>query len=206
MDIIVPQPEPQPMTLGDLGLTEGELHLALLAGEAEFRTQTVLDPPTSGGFNRWGRTVRALREALLPRGWDYDNPKGLPRTIDPTGSFAIIVSTGDSATGVVGMTPTTKRARGPAVTEAIARNTNQLSLFPDLDELAVADQQLTWMFLVHASPSEIRSELSLPAAIDENGFVDSWVHRILLAPVVLDTDEEGDDPPQDAIDVDVQPL
>lgn len=206
MDIIIPQPEPQPMTLGDLGLTQSELHLALRAGEAEFRTQTVLDPPTSGGFNRWSRTVRALREALVPRGWDFDNPKGLPRTIDPSRSFAIIVSTGDAATGVLGMTPTTKRARGPAITEAIERNSNQLSLFSDFDEDLAVEQQLTWMFLVHATSSEIRSELSLPGAIDEDGFVDSWVQRIFLTPVVLDSDEEGDDPPQDTIDVDVQPL
>ena len=71
-----------------------------------------LDPPIMEGLTRWGRTNRFLREELIPAGWRFDNPRNLPRTIHPSGEFAIVATTGDELTGLADLLPATKYAKG----------------------------------------------------------------------------------------------
>ncbi|WP_163568130.1 hypothetical protein [Fodinicola feengrottensis] len=74
------------------------------------------------GLIRWARTARYLREELVPAGWHFDNPQNLPRTIHPSGDFAIVAITGDELTGGLDVLPTTKHPRGPATALAVATN------------------------------------------------------------------------------------
>ncbi|GAA4931830.1 hypothetical protein HD597_012877 [Nonomuraea thailandensis] len=183
--------------LEELGLSWSDIEHALLAADREARLYTHLDPPNTPGIGRWGKTNRFLRERLTMRGWTYDNPRNLPRTIHPEGEFAIVATTGDECTGLrlPGMQPTTRYAKGPATAHLVERNERfvQPALFEEEvpgEEIGEALAEVTgptggephvvWLLLYNAMPAEIRSELSLPLSITSKGYVDSWSERILL--------------------------
>jgi hypothetical protein len=140
------------------------------------------------GMARYSRTVRLLREQLLPLGWWYDNPRNLARTVSPDRQVAVIATLGDAATGVPQVRPSTRYEKGIATVEAVSRNFVQLTLpmdvggdqpvDPDMDGIA------TWILLYNVTESEIRAELSLPDSMVD-GYIDTWLERIILAPIPL---------------------
>jgi hypothetical protein len=175
--------------LAELGLKPEILEFALRGAEAEARTYTALDPPNMPGMARYARTVRLLREQLIPLGWTFDNPRNLARTVSPDRRVAIIATLGDAATGVPHVPPSTRYEKGIATIEAVSRNFLQLTLPIDLgDEGYVADgdedETTTWVLLYSVTETEIRAELSLPDSMVD-GFIDTWLERILLPPVPL---------------------
>src|SRR5450432_3734805 len=84
--------------LPEFGLTAEVVERVVRRADAEASMCTALDPPIMEGLTRWGRTNRFLREELIPAGWSFDNPRNLPRTIHPSGEFAIVATTGDELT------------------------------------------------------------------------------------------------------------
>jgi hypothetical protein len=174
--------------LGALGLTVEVFERALLGADAEARTYTLLDPPNMQGMARYSRTVRLLREQLVPHGWTYDNPRNLARTVSPDRQVAIITTLGDAATGFPDIIPSTRYEKGIATIEAVSRNFLQLTLPIDLgDEDPVdpgPDGIATWILLYSVSAHEIRAELSLPDSMVD-GYIDTWLERIILPPVPL---------------------
>src|SRR5256886_15616454 len=100
--------------LAELGLKAEILEFALRGADAEARTYTELDPPNMQGMARYSRTVRLLREQLLPLGWSHDNPRNLARTVSPDRQVAIISTLGDAATGVPHVRPSTRYEKGVA--------------------------------------------------------------------------------------------
>jgi len=174
--------------LADLGLKAEILEYALRGADAEARLYTPLDPPNMAGMARYARTVRLLREQLLPLGWTFDNPRNLARTLSPDRRVAIIATLGDAATGVPHVQPSTRYEKGIAVVEAVSRNFVQLMLPIDLgDEDPVEDDggTTTWILLYNVTDTEIRAELSLPDSTVD-GYIDTWVERVILAPVPLE--------------------
>jgi hypothetical protein len=174
--------------LADLGLKAEILEFALRGAEAEARLYTPLDPPNMAGMARYARTVRLLREQLLPLGWSYDNPRNLARTVSPDRRVAIIATLGDAATGVPHVQPSTRYEKGIAVVEAVSRNFVQLMLPIDLgDDGPVEDDggTTTWILLYTVTETEIRAELSLPDSTVD-GYIDTWVERVILPPVPLE--------------------
>jgi hypothetical protein len=179
--------------LAELGLSVEMVERVVRRADAEASICTLLDPPIMEGLTRWGRTNRFLREELLPVGWTFDNPRNLPRTIHPSGEFAIVATTGDELTGLLDLMPTTKYAKGYATVQAVETN-GQLTLdFGDFD-LGAADGQtrnagelLTWLMLFHVDDEGFRVELSLPDAIVE-GRITSWAERIILPVFARDDD------------------
>jgi hypothetical protein len=173
--------------LAELGLKPEMLELALLGADAEARTYTELDPPNMQGMARFSRTVRLLREQLVPLGWTYDNPRNLARTVSPDRRIAIIATLGDAATGYPELVPSTRYEKGVATAEAVNRNFLQLTLPFDLgDEEPTEDDggTTTWVLLYHVTDTEIRAELSLPDSMVD-GYIDTWLERIVLAPIPL---------------------
>ena len=83
--------------LAELGLSVDLVERVVRRADAEASFCTPLDPPIMEGLTRWGRTNRFLREELIPPGWSFDNPRNLPRTIHPSGEFAIVATTGMSS-------------------------------------------------------------------------------------------------------------
>ncbi|HEX4092512.1 MAG TPA: hypothetical protein VHZ33_27650 [Trebonia sp.] len=177
--------------LSELALTAADLTSALIGADREARRWTPLAPQMMAGLARWGKTNELLRARLVERGWCHDSAKGLPRTINPSGNFAIVATTGDSMTGHRDFNPATKYAKGVQTMRAVGRNVQLAFDFPDLytgEALwALADDGdglATWLLLYHVTRDQIRAELSLAHGIDRRGHVSEWMERIIL-PAVL---------------------
>jgi hypothetical protein len=173
----------------ELGLKAEFLEFALRGADAEARTYTILDPPNMQGMARYSRTVRLLREQLIPLGWSHDNPRNLARTVSPDRRVAIIATLGDAATGVPHALPSTRYEKGVATVEAVSRNFLQLTLPIDLgdEEPFDADTEgtTTWVLLYHVTETEIRAELSLPDSMVD-GYIDTWIERLIVPPMPLE--------------------
>jgi hypothetical protein len=179
--------------LAELGLTVEIVERVVRRADAEASMCTALDPPIMEGLTRWGRTNRFLREELAPAGWRYDNPRLLPRTIHPSGEFAIVATTGDELTGLVDLQPTTKYSKGFAtiqaveINEQLALDFGDLDVGPDDDQATDAGDLRTWFLLFHVDDDGFRVELSLPDAIVD-GRITSWAERIILPVFPRDDD------------------
>lgn len=177
-----------PERLTDLGLSVHTIDVALRKADAATHAGSALDPPIMEGLNRWGLTTRYLREALVAAQWSFDNPRNLPRTIHPSGDFAVVVTTGDESTGLPHRTPGPKHPKGFATELAVLGN-NQLAL--DLGPLLPTVRQgraihasppRTWFLLFYAAADSFRAEVSLPECFAD-GRITKWAERILLPPI-----------------------
>jgi hypothetical protein len=176
--------------LSSLGLERQVCEDAVRQGELQRRLASPLDPPAAPGFSAWSRTVRALREALVPRGWDAED-NGISTVVNPARTVAIAVATGDGSTGKPGPPPRTKQPRGPATIAAVHRN--QMSLFelfdPSAAESPISSRTpTTWLLLCRSSPSGLMAEVSCPDAIGNDDRVVAWSERILLGAIERGTD------------------
>ena len=81
----------------------------------------------------------------------------------------------------------TSTPKGP-MTVGCVRENRQLLLF-NTEETARAsepEKRETWILLIHPQSKMTRCELSLPAAIDEHGYIFRWTERLILKPVEID--------------------
>lgn len=189
--------------LEELGLTATMLAEVVRQGHHVFISATANDPPLYPGFSAWARMVRALREYLVPAGWERSDENNYSLVISPNGTMAIAVATGDEITGNASASPTTKSSKGPSTVEAVASNQVQLSLPYDLPPIpaparpADADRErMTWILLVHRSTNEVRCELSLPMSMGTDGRIDAWQERIIIGAFPTDPDLVEIVPPQ----------
>jgi len=147
--------------------------------------------------------VCALREQVIPRNWERSDEGNLPFTVNPTRTVAIAVATGDEDTGKPDRQPCTKSSKGPMTKKAVRTNERQMLLFGDLrlrpEDLKKINERMTWLLLIHCDleTREVRSELSRPVNMNEEGRVDGWDERIILTSVPLDGDEAVIVPPVD---------
>lgn len=198
--------------LASLGLTDELLRVAITKGEVARDSCTDNDPPNAPGFDAWARTVRALRETLIPKGWKRNDDAMLSTVVSPDGSVAIAVVTGDEGVGEADRIPHTKYPRGAATEAAVTRN--QRWLFPEMNKAQEeADEkklkQITWMLLRRRSKDKdkesVFAELSLPASMTKGGEVTRWLTRIILEPIAIEPTVVIDDGQADeGIDVPVR--
>lgn len=177
--------------LGELGLTEAALIRAAQRGLAAWSACTENHPPVFGGLSAWGETVCALREELMPLGWDRLNEANLPLVVNSDRTIALTVATGDEQTGRKdGMQPCTMSAKGPRTIAAIAANNQQIVLFPEMlpDSVMPKNGRITWLLLIHRDTQgrELRVELSRPTSMAPEGHVDGWAERIILRSTPFD--------------------
>lgn len=193
--------------LTQLGLEESKLADIVRRGYLAFASCTPNDPPLYPGFSAWATMVRGLREYLLPE-WERCDENNYSLVVNPTGTVAIAVATGDDATGRPETAPTTKSSKGPSTIEAVTSNQMQLELpyvfdsAPDLASTRPEDtdeQRMTWIFLVHRARGEVRCELSLPTSMGSDGRVDGWRERIILKAVPTDPEIVEITPPQPSL-------
>lgn len=181
--------------LTGLGLSAEVLREATLVGESARDSCTANDPPNAAGFVAWARTVRALREILIPQGWTRNDDTNFSTIISPDSRTAIAVATGDEGTGNPKTTPKTKYPKGPATIAAIDSNRKQLQLFEIneiISEKAAGDGVNTWMLVRRRAGDSILIELSLPADVGEDGRVGSWAIRLILEPITLEPNPLAD--------------
>jgi hypothetical protein len=183
--------------LAEMGLSYEILREAIDYGQLHWSSCTRNDPPSVPGILAWGKTMRRLRELLIPHGWSALNESGLPLVVNPTGSIAIAVTAGDEGTGDPSRAARTKYAKGPVTVSFIEQNGLQLSLFENEETARVIKRRerdsdcMTWVLLLHRSNGEICCELSLPSSIDFDGRGSECVERIFLEPAPFDP--EGND-------------
>lgn len=187
--------------LSELGLEEGVVTQAVLAGQAAMDSCTENDAPSIPGTLRWGVTLRRLREEL--RTWTKSDRSNFSIVISPTSDFAIAVMTGDASTGRIdiGAVPSTKYPKGPATGYIVEANQAQLSLFPKASALGM----LTYILLIASDDEELRYELSLPDLFSEDGYVVRWKERIVFPPIRLSDEPVGGHESEPEIDIPVTP-
>ena len=170
--------------LNDLDLKREALLEAVRFGSTYAAECTLHDPRSMAGLVLWGKTVRKLRDQLIPGGWDVDNGQNYPRTVHPSRRWAIGVAPGDERTGIPDKTPSTRSERGPATRQVVSINQSSFAaLSADFAKLDAALTRQTWLLLHYRDDDadEIRVELSLPAEMTREGFVIQWKERIILA-------------------------
>jgi hypothetical protein len=199
--------------LASLGLAAEDFAFVLLGADAEARTWSQVAPPVMSGMARWGKTNELLRLRLLPRGWSQDNPQNLPRTISPSGDFAIVGTAGDGATGWPPGNPTTRYAKGVETARFIERNGQLAFDYGGLGgagtlpwRMGPPDGAVTWLLLYNLTDSQIHAELSLPESISPTGYVDAWTERVILPVTELASPVASGRPalPGNAVDVAVE--
>ncbi len=174
--------------LAEMNLSEAILQATAQEGQAFVDACTQHDPPAGIGMLGWTKTVRALRDRLVPLGWTYSNRRGYSITTHPMGQWSIAVCGGTSGTGRADKTSRNRAEKGIATKDAVRENGQ--GHFSRIDPLnfpqvpLLADFVSTWMLLIFADEEcgEIRLELSLPRHIDAAGFVIDWLERIIVQP------------------------
>jgi len=169
--------------LKQLGLNALDIHEVLLYGAAEANTYTEYDAKGAGEFARWSRHVRRASELYVPQGWQRIDPDCQPTLVHPSNKWSLVVSSGNSATGVAYAMPTTKNPKGRSIRRAVEGNA-ELALYQPQDiEPALAGLRETWMLMTYVNiEDEIQSEVSLPKEM-EGEFISDWADRILLPPI-----------------------
>ncbi|MDO9475903.1 MAG: hypothetical protein Q7L07_04250 [Pseudohongiella sp.] len=148
---------------------------------------TTNHPRIARGIIMWAEVVAVLREQLISHGWVKEDKGNYELSINEKAGLAVVVTTGDEATGIIGATPSNKCPKGVNTAEAVETN-NQLDLFSELLP-AIEDVQghTTWVLLMHLAANEVRCELSLPSSIS-HGKINGWKERIILPSMPLDVD------------------
>lgn len=183
--------------LADLGVSEAQLLAALARGEAAFASCTSNHPPMAAGFYRFAETVVRLAEQLAGDGWTREDTRNFSTVVRADGRVAIAVASADSGAGDLSAEVMTRSPKGPTTLQAITHNL-LLPFDASAEEsnaqaigapVTIVDgQQLrqTWLLLQNRRDGMLYAELSLPRAMDERGFVQSFAIRIPLTPMPLD--------------------
>src|SRR5215204_1343494 len=106
--------------LASLGLSDELLSVAITKGEVARDSCTDNDPPNAPGFDAWAKTVRALRDTLIPKGWTRNDDAMLSTVVSPDGKIAVLVVAGDEGVGDADKVPRTKYPRGAATSAAVS--------------------------------------------------------------------------------------
>jgi hypothetical protein len=200
--IVHDEPYEVEQRLAELGLRSETLIDVLRQGELQRRMASPLDPPSAPGVAAWARSVRALREQLIPSGWTPSDRFNFSTVVSPDGALAIAVATGDDGTGDSSpeVNPRTKYRRGPTYARALARNV-QLELFPETNVPSdpTNESTVTWILLRRSTSDAIYAELSRPLRLGEDERVSEWAERIILGPINLDGDVEVSEVPDEPL-------
>ncbi len=176
--------------LTELGLSPEILIQAVTEGQLALSNCTKNDPRIFPGLAVWSRMNRSLREQLIPLGWIVDEKRGQPITLNIEKKIAIIVFSGDNATGYANQMPQPRNPKGNATQSAVEKNRFQLSLFPEYqNEDGITAEPLTWVLLYFRDKNELRCEFSLPHTIQNAGKNMTWAERIILPEISLGKDE-----------------
>jgi hypothetical protein len=192
--------------LYDLGVKLEVFRNAVEFGMTYASECTAHDPPSLPGILTWGKTIRFLRDQLVPQGWEPDNAQNYATVVHPTHAYAIAAAGGDAHTGKADETPSTRSEKGPATKQAVALN--QLA-FADISEsfrrIERPTPKQTWLLLYFydKDAEQTRMELSLPSDINDDGYVTGWRERLILPPLFNTPTFRGDGETEE-IDVKVE--
>jgi len=187
------------------GLTVEILEEVIKRGEIARDSCTKNDPPSTPGLVAWSASVRSLRDLLIPHGWERNDDQNFSTVVSPDKDVAIAIATGNEGTGDETRESNTKYARGAATQAAIEENRFLNSLFAPQSEETSKIRRATWVLLKRRARNgdTVYAELSLPAKMTKDGFVESWDTRIILEPILIDPSVILEDDSTEEIDVPV---
>lgn len=168
-----PLPSPRPRSLAErlaeLGLTLDVLDRAGREHLAAYFSCGPHYPRIFPAMFGWAEGNRSLRDQLVPR-WKAKDEHNQPLTLNEDESIAITALSGDQHTGT-DETPSTRSPKGRMTAEA-----------------AKVPGRSLWIFLTYRDfeKGELRSELSLPKDMGDDGYIDDWHDRIILPPIPFD--------------------
>ena len=167
--------------LEQMGLTIEALRRVSVAVAGAFNSTTRFHPTAAAGTFMYHEGTAALRRVGVPLGYDYDEDGHQPRTFNDDLGVSIIFQTGDENTGILsGIEPTTRNPKGAATRDKVSSNSQQLSLFNLATPEAPDGAFYNWVFLAAVVGDVVRSELSLPRELTDDGKPCGWVERIIL--------------------------
>ena len=186
--------------LAALGLSVEMFDIAAREHLAAYFSCTEHDPPTFPPTAAWAAGNRSLRDQLVPK-WTAKNEQNQPLVVNEANTIAITALSGDEKTGT-DETPSTRSPKGRVTAEAVHVNSGQTS-FPFMED-AVAVMKSSrepgrtlWIFLIQKDfkKRELRSELSRPLDISDDGYIEKWGNRIVFPAIKFDTgNADADDP------------
>jgi hypothetical protein len=163
----------------------------LAVSQQGFNSPGRLATPSAPGTRAWVDGSEELRLRLVPFGWTVPDDSVLNSTgmiISPDAKTAIVMVSGDGATGRVSYVPQVKYRRGPVAAECV-----QGSLFTGYKS---NHEAMRLYFLLHEiNRDDWHSELSLPAGISSSGRVTGWKSRIQIA----NRDSDSHDPREELL-------
>lgn len=187
--------------LSQLGIPLAALIESVWQGYLARARTTSNHPRIFQGITMWAETIAVLREQLRPEGWIKSDKGNYELAVNEKEGLAIVVTTGDDATGMVGATPSNKCPKGINTSEAVETN-NQQDMFSELlPAMEEVPGLTTWVLLIHLAANEVRCELSLPSSISR-GKINGWKERVILPSLPLDSDSVEIDLP-DLPDIEV---
>lgn len=173
--------------LSQLGVPLTVLSEAVWQGYLARARTTANHPRIARGIIMWAETVAVLREQMRSEGWIKSDKGNYELVVNEKDNLAIVVTTGDAGTGIVGASPSNKCPKGMNTIEAVETNI-QMDMFSELLPAVEEFKGLaTWVLLIHLTKNEVRSELSLPSSIS-SGKINGWKERIILPNMPLDDD------------------
>lgn len=191
-----PLPSPRPRSLAErlaeLGLTLDVLDRAGREHLAAYFSCGPHYPRIFPAMFGWAEGNRALRDQLVPP-WKAKDEHNQPLTLNEDESIAITALSGDQHTGT-DETPSTRSPKGKMTAEAVEANSCQFEFeFMAEDPVAVAEAvkvpgRSLWILLMYRDfeKGELRSELSLPRDMGDDGYIENWYDRIILPPIPFD--------------------
>jgi hypothetical protein len=188
---VIFEPDELDAALGAMGLKEAVLREAAEYGMRHALQCTGHDPKNLPGIIAWGKSIRFLRDRLVPEGWEPNGASNYATVVAPDKSLAIGAASGDAFTGRhgVNLNPSTRSPKGPVTQDRIS--VNQQLHFEDIAASFPPAKQIiglaTWLLLYFWDEQleEIRVELSLPEEMTDAGYVTRWRRRNILRPVPL---------------------
>lgn len=188
-----------PETLRDMGVSEGTIMDALMAGRARHATYTGFNTVGSAGTAAQSWVARSISEDIargrMP-GWRRTDPEGQATFTNEESRMRFITFSGDEGTGRPGATPGARCLKGRRTRLLIDMNRALLgivddgSLFPgtlDPETLPDPERMTTWVLLFRMMPDGgIRSEFSLPIGYQTHGTgidIVVWQRRIILGEI-----------------------
>lgn len=174
---IVKEPLSIAQRLADFGTTLDEWrHVVRVAVNAR-REILRVHPPGSDSSYAYIQGTGAIRQLLMPKGWEMEAINGVCATFDPQQGIRIIFQNADSAC-IEGRDPRSVNDKGAASERAVSSSCG--FLFPYMEEEQRKRQNASvWYLFVHANGDDVRAELSCPKAIIDGQFED-FHERIFL--------------------------
>ncbi|QOJ23826.1 MAG: hypothetical protein HRU78_09350 [Gammaproteobacteria bacterium] len=164
------------LRLETLGITKQELVTIAISAATARNDAVSIDPINAPGQLSYIFGTRAIRLALLPKGWVLDRTDNIEATFNKELNIKIIFQNVESACSK--QPPKAISSKGDATKRLVANNS--LYLWPEMEhEFNAQENTSVWFLCVSTKNDEIRAELSRPHSIEGNQFGE-FIERIFI--------------------------